>query len=347
MHEGEYHSSSDFDEITKNQKPIDGLDKKILNAFKNYSYSLNKHLLNKARINPKDDGSEPMTSNFDGGVHSPEHPDYFLFHTEKKIKILDDLIDKNKLSKNLKTYTGIRFTPDKKMFLPGFTSSSIHRHIAENFAEDNPSEEIHILEIHHKKGQSAYFIEDHSDYHEREVLIPRNQKIHIHETEEIKPNVFLHKAERIDGGERKENLKEDLNDFPDSVTHGSFYHGGANVDKLHPLSFFSPKKENAESYARIYGNGSKVHEVQMQNLNKAARDQDVINAAKELGHYEDEYTPANHYLSNSTVEDDVVHAMIDHLKSKGFDHARLHDNDYDYREFTSVLPFHPETQIVR
>lgn len=86
--------------------------------------------------------------------------------------------------------------PEGHIHLPGYTSTSLSKRVADNFAGGNAhldpkyhKSDSHILEIHLKKGQKGVYIGSHSHHpDEREFLMPRDTKLKIHP----KPTVIEH-----------------------------------------------------------------------------------------------------------------------------------------------------------
>lgn len=111
-------------------------------------------------------------------------------------------------------YSGVAFSPHVfragerpqggiiKLKMPAFTSTSIKSNLATSFAsshypvdndkeilDDNPYEEgtkafpRTIIKIHVPKGARASYIYQHSENaHERELVLPRNSRLHVHPT---------------------------------------------------------------------------------------------------------------------------------------------------------------------
>lgn len=154
-------------------------------AYANHSADLNKSLLEHAlrgRAHPKTHVNDDHS--FD-------------------IAALDKEVSKNKLTHDLHTYSGVGFHPgklasehkDRHITLPAYTSTSISKDIASQFADtagwsqklqdetgNGTPKDKHILHFHLKAGQKGKYIGSNSNYpEEHEYLLPRNTKVKIAE----------------------------------------------------------------------------------------------------------------------------------------------------------------------
>jgi hypothetical protein len=104
-------------------------------------------------------------------------------------KGIDAALSRNKLGHDLHVYTGTGFDPNKlaskhperHIHLDAYTSTSIHKGIAKEFA-DSGDEHMHVIHLHLKKGQKGKYIAHHSpgNEEEHEFLLPRNTTIKLH-----------------------------------------------------------------------------------------------------------------------------------------------------------------------
>jgi hypothetical protein len=159
----------------------EGLDSHHLNQYCSGSRCLNKALYD-AHKNGKDT-PKSVTG----------------FGVEHNVRRLDDAIHRNKLHKDVHLYSGVGFEPSKlasnhpegHIYLPAYTSTSINKSVARNFAsnqgENKPTQLRqngvmgHVLHIHAKAGQPAAYVDRESTYkHENEVLLPRGTTLKIH-----------------------------------------------------------------------------------------------------------------------------------------------------------------------
>ena len=112
-------------------------------------------------------------------------------------------------NKKMDTYSGVGFDirnvkhvgvskeGHKVYHQPAYLSSSISKHTASAFAdeaaENNESDEKHILHWHHDKGQSVGVIGKHSKHeYEHEVLVPRTDSTHHkYHIEHLKTETYM------------------------------------------------------------------------------------------------------------------------------------------------------------
>lgn len=105
-------------------------------------------------------------------------------------KALDAAVGRNKLKKDLHVYSGVGFHPghmrarhpEGHVHLAAYTSTSIDKHTAMDFAGDDEDGNKHIMHIHLKKGQKGKYMAPHGDDtdHEHEYLLPRHTTVQIH-----------------------------------------------------------------------------------------------------------------------------------------------------------------------
>lgn len=103
---------------------------------------------------------------------------------------IDKAMRKSSLKHDVHVYHGLKGWnpseeaakhPERKIKLPAYTSTSIHRSTADNFAGEDANREKHVLHIHLKKGQKGIYLGHHSHYdNEREMLLPRGTTLKIH-----------------------------------------------------------------------------------------------------------------------------------------------------------------------
>ena len=116
-------------------------------------------------------------------------------HSQNKINFLsaavvptlDKVIASKPLEHDVHVYHGTGFHPgqeaskhpERLIRLPAYTSTSLKKSIARDFADYKGDR--HIIHIHLKKGQHASYIADHSSIPEEwEMLLPRNTVLKIH-----------------------------------------------------------------------------------------------------------------------------------------------------------------------
>jgi len=120
------------------------------------------------------------------------------------IKSMDTALNKARTDRPMTVYTGIRSKPktdsNGHAHLPGYTSASLDKSIAHEFAEnkadENNSKESHVLRIDLPKGSKAASLDHikpdknsayaHDEYdREHEILMHRGHTIKIHPTPEV------------------------------------------------------------------------------------------------------------------------------------------------------------------
>jgi hypothetical protein len=162
------------------QQVREGLDHHHLNSYTQGSRMLNKELY--------------MAHT--AGMEAPSVVQGFT--TEHNVKRLDDAINRNKTKTNIHVYSGVGFDPEERaskhesghIHLPAYTSTSISKHIARNFAATQGEEKStmlrkdglkgHILSIHVPKGHPHAYIENESRFKgEKEVLLPRATTVRV------------------------------------------------------------------------------------------------------------------------------------------------------------------------
>ena len=156
-----------------------------------HKYTDGSRILNKALYQAHANGEKAPT----------EVRGYSHTHDVKK---LDTALSRNKLPTDLHVYSGVGFDPSLKaakhpehiMHLPAYTSTSIKKSVARNFAATQGNEKPalqkgglkgHILHIHLKKGHAGAYIDHESAFKgEGEFLLPRakNMKITHHSDHE-------------------------------------------------------------------------------------------------------------------------------------------------------------------
>ena len=143
----------------------------------------------------------------------PPADEYDISH--KHIKGLDKALTHHKTPKRMTVFSGVGFHPGMAaaqhpkghVHMPSYTSTSIHPHEAANFAKALPKgspgdnyqryspakdrkkegADHHIMKINLPKGHHGAYIADHSWIpDEKEFLLPRNQRMKIHPTPEVK-----------------------------------------------------------------------------------------------------------------------------------------------------------------
>lgn len=103
------------------------------------------------------------------------------------------------------------------------------------------------------------------------------------------------------------------------------YHGGADVPtgSLSNLTFYTPDRVAAETYAREnFGERGRIHEIQI-DPKKVAPDQEVSNAAKQVGIW-NEYENPHQYLTPEVYGEDAM-KVAEILRGQGYDAAKMLD----------------------
>lgn len=108
---------------------------------------------------------------------------------------LDEALSKNKLDKQLTTYSGLGFNPGKlvkedgMLHLPAYTSSSTNRAVALLYAKPNEEDGIHhVLQIKHPKGSTGLYVgdnEDFSPFRHKEHIAPRGITLKVNPDPEV------------------------------------------------------------------------------------------------------------------------------------------------------------------
>lgn len=162
-----------------NLQKREGLDTHHIN-----SYTGGSRILNKALYQAHANGEKAPTE-VRGFTHTHE------------VKKLDQALSRNKLPSDLHVFSGVGFDPSLKaakhpehhLHLPAYTSTSIKKSVARNFAANQGNEKPelqkggvkgHILHIHLPKGHAGAYIDKESNYQgEKEFLLPRATTIKI------------------------------------------------------------------------------------------------------------------------------------------------------------------------
>jgi len=180
------HIGKDLDEVSSNLHVHDLPSRrgfKHLKKYTDFSGTLNGHLISKH-------------------VGKSHHSDgEKLDHQAKQ---LDDFIKKHGSSpeKGMKLYHGTQEWnpgeeaskhPKRLIHLPGYTSTSVDKHLANRFAGglrlNDPSSGSHILEIHTGPEHKGVHLGNHSYFPgERETILPRGLTLKIHP----KPRILEH-----------------------------------------------------------------------------------------------------------------------------------------------------------
>lgn len=134
---------------------------------------------------------------------------------------LDNTIGKNKLDKDLTTYSGIDFNPDdrlhgnRSLHVPGYLSSTLQRITATRYAraaaDQNKNKIAHVLEIHNPVGSKGAYIGNNKEvtnYADNEFISPRGTTYTIEKNPTINHlengvEVHVWKANRLLGAEPK------------------------------------------------------------------------------------------------------------------------------------------------
>jgi hypothetical protein len=108
-------------------------------------------------------------------------------------KGLDAAVNRNKLKHDLNVYSGVGFHPghmaarhpEGHVHMAAYTSTSIDKHTALEFASEHEDEndEHHVIHFHLKKGQKGKYAAPHaipSVEHEREFILPRQTTVKLH-----------------------------------------------------------------------------------------------------------------------------------------------------------------------
>lgn len=154
---------------------------------------------------PSEDLQKYSESSFELNRHLWEAYARKIKHNEEiddiNISNLDYELENHTLHKPLYVYSGIKrnpgilasLHPKNRLFLPGYTSTSIKPSIAGEFASslergnlergassESSMGEKHILRIHVPQGSSGYYLGSRSHFdNEHEFLLPRQTSLHI------------------------------------------------------------------------------------------------------------------------------------------------------------------------
>lgn len=177
-------------------------------AYSKWSADLNKSLLkhsNEGREHPK---------TFQDDIH---HYD---------LKKLDEEIAEHKLPHKLHVYSGVGFDPQKlssahpegHIHLPAYTSSSINKDIAREFASGaafGKNEGRHILHMELPKGHTGKYLGENSEnYHESEFMLPRGMTIKVHpnpkKIKRLGREYHVHKATVVPKEEKERHTSDFL-----------------------------------------------------------------------------------------------------------------------------------------
>lgn len=152
------------------------------------NYTTSSRALNKSLWKAHDTDTEPRNHVSDGTV-------------SHDLAGLDEAVNRNKLSHDLHVFTGVGFDPaklaaqhpSKHIVLPAFTSTSMDKTVARNFAasQSNSKPELqqggvmgHVIHIALKKGQSGAYADPHSHFKgEQEFVLPRGTTLKVNKSE--------------------------------------------------------------------------------------------------------------------------------------------------------------------
>lgn len=115
--------------------------------------------------------SKPVNTELISG--KTEHPD---------IKIIDRVVDKNRLPVDLHAYSALSFDPKSKVDenseirLPAYLSVTPHKDVAKSYATKDKKGIHHMAHIELKKGNPAATIGTHED----ELILARDQTFKYH-----------------------------------------------------------------------------------------------------------------------------------------------------------------------
>lgn len=165
-----------------------------------------KSIIREYTSNGKLHGSETgskMINNFLYQNHKENKvpPQHFIYPDGHKLDLnnLNYQISRNHIQEPLVTFSGLSFDPstkieNNKVFLPAFTSSSLHHEIAVQYAK--PINGIkHVFAIHHKQFAPALYVGIPryrlSNYREHEVIIPKETTL-THNGRTIEGSTSVH-----------------------------------------------------------------------------------------------------------------------------------------------------------
>lgn len=175
------------DHLTAHYKNFDDEDKKHIKRYTENSISVNNYLHKKhsgMELNPK------STKN----AQDEDHANH-----------MTKALHKHTTPEDMHVYSGIQHSPEHVLAAHGdkhgvkvrttnFTSTSISKHAAQLFAEDDPKSKYnkehqekynmnpnHMLRIHVPKGTHGAYVDSHSVHRgEREFILPHGTHMHIH-----------------------------------------------------------------------------------------------------------------------------------------------------------------------
>jgi len=169
-----------------------------------------------------------------------------------------DSITNKKVGRKLTVHSGMGFDPRPLMnkegllHLPAYTSTSISRDSAINFANKKEAKEKgHVLSLELNKDDKGSYLGDNAFPHEKEFLLPRNTTIKIHRSE-VQPDGTvihhgtIHRNVRDEDIERNTKRLEELS--PNFISHIASEGSGIskeNVERLRNIPTLSPHVERA------------------------------------------------------------------------------------------------------
>jgi hypothetical protein len=149
--------------------PISPEDRQHLHRYTKSSNSLNSELFRRH----VEDHPEPNPASVPTKGGDSHHD----------VAALDKAVS-HPLKRDVHVYSGVRFNPGQvasrhpegHIHLPAYTSTSLDRGVANQFADSG-----HILHVHLKAGDKARYLGADSHYtHEKEVLLPRHTTLKVH-----------------------------------------------------------------------------------------------------------------------------------------------------------------------
>ncbi len=175
----QYFSTNDNTHIGNNTDEIS-------NALNDHYSHFDDHSIK--AINNYSAGSSDMNM-YNLNRHNTSGKEELDLRHEKSNQALDKALHTHKLDRYLDTYHGASFHPgveaakhpEGRLFMPAYTSTSISKHQAKSFGNEDSNGHHHIIHFHHAPGAAGGYIQQHSDYpDEHEFLIPRNVSWKIH-----------------------------------------------------------------------------------------------------------------------------------------------------------------------
>ncbi len=169
-----------------------------------------------------------------------------------------DSITKRKVGRKLTIHSGMGFDPrplvnkDGLLHLPAYTSTSISKESAINFANKKEAKEKgHVLSLELNKEDKGVYLGDNAFPHEKEFLLPRNTTIKIHRSEEHPDGTVTHHG-TIQHNVKEEDIERDTKRLeglsPNFISHISSEGSGVskeNVEKLRNIPSLKPHVERA------------------------------------------------------------------------------------------------------